>query len=287
MLPDCNAGEKNKMIEEDEFKEISFEKFEQYRKANKETDFLVVDVRQEREYTAGHVPGAKLIPLNTLGNHISELALDNKDLFFYCHSGVRSQVAGMMAAESGRDPQKTYNITGGFRVYQGHSLEGFPRLQVFDYQKSDDRLLYKAMELEKAAERFYETILPFAPDEKFKAPIEQLAKAEIAHARTIYSYWKQTVKDPAPFEALYGSLKEEILENGQPLLEVTADLYANKKVAWTDIIEMALGIEIQAYDLYRTMADRRGQGEAQDAFLSIAQMEKSHMKLVAKMLGND
>lgn len=65
------------------------------------------------------------------------------------------------------------------------------------------------------------------------------------------------------------------------------DLYANKKVTWTDVIEMALSIEIQAYDLYRTMADRRGQGEAQDAFLSIAQMEKSHMKLVAKMLGDD
>ena len=84
------------MIEDDDFKEISFEEFEQYRAANKETDFLVVDVRQEGEYTAGHVPGAKLIPLKTLGNHLSELALD-KDLFFYCHSGARSEVAGIMA----------------------------------------------------------------------------------------------------------------------------------------------------------------------------------------------
>ncbi len=274
------------MIEDDDFKEISFEEFEQYRAANKETDFLVVDVRQEGEYTAGHVPGAKLIPLKTLGNHLSELALD-KDLFFYCHSGARSEVAGIMAAESGRDPEKTYNITGGFRSYQGHSLEGFPRLQVFDYQESDDRLLYKAMELEKAAERFYETILSFAPDEKFTTPIKQLAKAEIAHARIIYSYWKQTVENPEPFENLYGALKGDILENGRPLSEMTADLHANKKMSWTDLIEMALGIEIQAYDLYRTMADRRGQGEAQNAFLSIAQMEKAHMKIVAKMLGDD
>lgn len=272
------------MIENDEFKEISFEAFEQYRAANKESNFLVVDVRQNREYTAGHVPGAILIPLNTLGNHLSELALD-KDLFFYCHSGARSTVAGMMAAESGRAPQRTYNITDGFCSYQGHALEGFPRLQVFDYQESDDRLLYQAMELEKAAERFYETILSFAPDEKFIKPIEQLAKAEITHARTIYSYWKQAVKNPVPFENLYGSLKGDILENGQPLSEVTTALQANKEITWTDIIEMALSIEIQAYDLYRTMAARRGQGEAQDAFLSIAQMEKAHMRQVAKMLG--
>ncbi len=274
------------MIEDDEFKEISFEEFERYRAANKETDFTVVDVRQEREYTDGHVPGAKLIPLNTLDNHLSEFDL-NKDLFFYCRSGARSEVAGIMAAESGRDPQKTYNITGGFLSYQGHALEGFPKLQVFEYQGSDDKLLYRAMELEKAAERFYETILSFAPDEKFTAPLEQLAKAEIAHARTIYSYWKQTVENPAPFENLYETLKGDILEGGQSLSEVTAALHENKEITWIDVIEMALSIEIQAYDLYRSMADRQGQGKAKDAFLSIAQMEKSHMKLLAKMLGND
>nr|WP_319394204.1 rhodanese-like domain-containing protein [uncultured Desulfobacter sp.] len=274
------------MIEDDGFKEISFEEFKQYQGANKETDFIVVDVRQEGEYTAGHVPGARLIPLNTLGNHLSDLALD-KDLFFYCHSGARSEVASMMAAENGRDAQKTYNITGGFCAYQGHRLKGFPRLQVFDPHQSDETLLYQAMELEKAAEQFYETILLFAPDEKFKTSIEQLAKAEIAHARTIYSYWKLTVDSPTPFEDLYGSLKGEILENGLPLSQVTAQLHANKEIAWTDIIEMALNIEIQAYDLYRTMADRQGQGGAQDAFLSIAQMEKAHIKLVVKLLGSE
>jgi len=274
------------MIEDDEFREISFEDFRKYQTANKETDFLVVDVRQEDEYRAGHVPGARLITLNTLGNHLSDLAL-NKDLFFYCHSGARSEVASMMAAESGRDAQKTYNITGGFRAYQGHTLKGFPRLQVFDYQQSDDSLLYQAMELEKAAELFYETIVLFVPDEKFTSRIEQLAKAEIAHARTIYSYWKQTVENPSPFEDLYDSLKGEVLENGQPLSEVTTALHANKEISWTDVIEMALGIEIQAYDLYRTMADRQEQGGAQDAFLSIAQMEKAHMKLVVKLLGSE
>ncbi|WP_320042887.1 rhodanese-like domain-containing protein [uncultured Desulfobacter sp.] len=271
------------MIQQDDFKEISFEEFEQYRADSKENNYLVVDVRQENEYKSGHVPGAKLIPLNILGDHLPELALD-KDLFFYCHSGVRSEVAGIMAAEEGRDAQKIYNITGGFCSYQGHSLDGFPRLQVFDYQEDDTRLLYQAMELEKAAEHFYETILAFVPDEKFKGTIEQLAKAEIAHARTIYSYWKQIVENPQPFEDIYEVLKGDILESGQPLSEVTTALYANNEITWTDIIEMALSIEIQAYDLYRTMADRRGKGEAQNAFLSIAQMEKAHMKLAAKLL---
>jgi rubrerythrin len=44
--------------------------------------------------------------------------------------------------------------------------------------------------------------------------------------------------------------------------------------------------EIQAYDLYRTMADREIVADARDAFLSIAQMEKKHMRMLAKALSH-
>ena len=48
------------MAEKDkDHKEIIFEELEQYRSENSESDFWVVDVRQESEYTAGHVPGAR------------------------------------------------------------------------------------------------------------------------------------------------------------------------------------------------------------------------------------
>ncbi len=270
---------------EEEFKEITFDGFEQYRSANKEADYWIVDVRQAREYKAGHVPGARLIPLNTLGSRLAEIPLD-KDLFFYCRSGARSEVAGIMAAESGRDWEKTYNITGGFRSHQGHSLEGVPRLQVFDEKESENKLLYQAMELEKAAERFYETILSSAPEEKLSETLEVLAKAEKVHARTIYKYWKETVEKPDPFEDIYGRLQGDILENGQPLSEVTAAIHVGGKLSWIDVIERALSIEIQAYDLYRSMADRQSDSTARDAFLSIAQMEKAHMKMVAGMVGD-
>jgi rubrerythrin len=44
--------------------------------------------------------------------------------------------------------------------------------------------------------------------------------------------------------------------------------------------------EIQVYDLYRTMADRETVADARDAFLSIAQMEKKHMRMLAKALSH-
>ena len=36
-------------------------------------DMTILDVRQPNEYEAGHIPGAKLIPLPDLGSRLSEI----------------------------------------------------------------------------------------------------------------------------------------------------------------------------------------------------------------------
>ena len=36
-------------------------------------EMTILDVRQPNEYEAGHIPGAKLIPLPDLGNRLSEI----------------------------------------------------------------------------------------------------------------------------------------------------------------------------------------------------------------------
>jgi rhodanese-related sulfurtransferase len=36
-------------------------------------DFTILDVRQPKEYEAGHLPGARLIPLPELGDRLDEL----------------------------------------------------------------------------------------------------------------------------------------------------------------------------------------------------------------------
>jgi rubrerythrin len=43
-------------------------------------------------------------------------------------------------------------------------------------------------------------------------------------------------------------------------------------------------IEYSAFELYRTMAERSGNSEAQSIFLSIAQAEKAHMRALARAI---
>ena len=40
---------------------------------NPEQEMTILDVRQPNEYEAGHIPGAKLIPLPDLGDRLTEV----------------------------------------------------------------------------------------------------------------------------------------------------------------------------------------------------------------------
>lgn len=60
----------------------------------KESEFVILDVRSEEEYNQGHIKGAVLIPHTDIGTAASE-RLKNKDelILVYCRTGRRSKLA--------------------------------------------------------------------------------------------------------------------------------------------------------------------------------------------------
>ena len=63
---------------------------------------VIVDVRRQDEYDAGHIPGAILIPNESIGAERPE-ALPDPDqiILVYCHSGNRSRQAAEKLAALG------------------------------------------------------------------------------------------------------------------------------------------------------------------------------------------
>jgi rhodanese-related sulfurtransferase len=51
----------------------SAEKIRQFLKEKNPEEFNLVDVRTPKEYEGGHLPGARLIPVGEVANHLSEL----------------------------------------------------------------------------------------------------------------------------------------------------------------------------------------------------------------------
>lgn len=63
---------------------------------------FVLDVRTEREFAAGHLDGATLIPVQALSGRLDELAAHRHEpVLIYCATGNRSTVAGKMLVDAG------------------------------------------------------------------------------------------------------------------------------------------------------------------------------------------
>lgn len=75
----------------------------------------VLDVRTPEEFAAGHIPGAKLMPLQVLESMLSELDKDQKYVVV-CRSGNRSTEASGILAESGF--KNVFNMNGGMNEWK-------------------------------------------------------------------------------------------------------------------------------------------------------------------------
>ncbi len=82
----------------------------------------IIDVRRPDEFTGelGHVPGSKLIVLDTLPDHISDLPKD-RPVVFVCRSGARSGRATAFALREGFT--NVFNMKGGMLLWNSLNLE--------------------------------------------------------------------------------------------------------------------------------------------------------------------
>jgi rhodanese-related sulfurtransferase len=84
-------------------------------------DALVLDVREDKEYAAGHIPKAKHIPLGQLANRLQELEkFKGKPILVTCRSGHRSARACGMLKKAGFET--VFNQAGGIIAWERANL---------------------------------------------------------------------------------------------------------------------------------------------------------------------
>ena len=71
--------------------------------AKENPDAIIVDVRRDDEFKAGHIPGAVLLTLETITADTAAKVLPDKNqlLLIYCRSGRRSKIAANNLLELG------------------------------------------------------------------------------------------------------------------------------------------------------------------------------------------
>jgi hydroxyacylglutathione hydrolase len=79
----------------------------------------IVDVRNEKEWAAGHIAGSVNLPLNHLHDHVSNIS-KNRPVVVHCEGGYRSAIAASVLAQAGRPD--VLDLVGGFKAWVASKL---------------------------------------------------------------------------------------------------------------------------------------------------------------------
>ncbi|MFH1993396.1 MAG: rhodanese-like domain-containing protein [Pseudomonadota bacterium] len=245
-------------------------------------DYTILDVRQPNEYESGHIPGAKLIPLPDLTDRLAEID-SQKPAIVYCAIGGRSRVAAQML--SGKGFQTVYNLSGGFKSWQGRAAFGTEEkgLELFSGNESPEKTLIVAYSLEAGLRDFYVTIAPKVNNTSARQLFQKLSEIETRHQERIYNeYLKITGKSQNRNE-FEKQIVTKTIEGGLTTEEYTR-LFSMDPESATDIIELAMSIEAQALDLYMRAAEKSQNDQSREMLTQITDEEQAHLKELGKLI---
>jgi rhodanese-related sulfurtransferase len=75
----------------------------------------VVDVREQDEYDAGHIPNVRFLPMSEIGERYTELQ-EGETYYLICKAGARSENVGRFLEQYGYD---IINVEGGMMNWKG------------------------------------------------------------------------------------------------------------------------------------------------------------------------
>ncbi len=110
-------------------------------------DVVLVDVRQPKEYDAGHIEGAINVPYTEVEKRIKEFKKEVTPAYvFYCtYSAWRAPYAANVLADYGY--QNTYVLEGGVSAWNAggqviYATDPNQKAEVIPYSKTDPKILY-------------------------------------------------------------------------------------------------------------------------------------------------
>ena len=100
-------------------REINIEQYQEMKKTGE--DHLLVDVREDNEWTAGHAAGALHLGKGIIERDIEAKVPDHdKKLILYCGGGFRSALAADNLQKMGY--KNAISLDGGWRAYSASGL---------------------------------------------------------------------------------------------------------------------------------------------------------------------
>lgn len=242
--------------------------------------FVLLDVRQPREYERDHIAGAVFVPLPELADRLDELPRD-RPVIAYCAVGGRSSMAARFLAARGFD--EVYNLTGGIEAWQGRVVTGPVGLHLPFIEEYDtfEKMLGLAYRMEHSLAAFYRGLSGRVGSTELDQLLERLAVWEEGHRAKLVD---EAVRRGIAETALRDSASGPVMEGGfEPqAFQENHEAYLRSR---NGVLEVAMMIETHALDLYLRMAHAVEGADTANVLLSIADDEKRHLRALGEIRG--
>lgn len=269
--------------------EITSEEFKEIVNNPPPDGYQLLDVRQEEEFKLEHIPGAYLIPLGELNARIDELE-KSKLILVYCASGNRSRAAASVLMNGGFE--NVFSVTGGIQRWKGLKAASLPEavMVLFPPVASIRDRITISLILEEGNRMFYESLaknLPFSGKENV---FIELSRAEKSHQEHLLRFTREN-RIPLEDHKKTGHSSMLNLNEISTVIESGMDLY--NAINWfmnrpvKEVLEYAMGMEAQLYDLYLRLGKMNDAAESRSFFEFMASEEKDHLNYLTKIMEAD
>jgi rubrerythrin len=171
-------------------------------------------------------------------------------------------------------------MEGGIRAWKGLTASGAPEagMAYFPPESSPSELTALAWVLEKGAKRFYSEAASEVSDAGAARLFRDLAAAEEKHMESLYRIHREisgAPDDPGiPDSVIPSSSAKDYMEGG---VETAKALEWARGKSAAEVLEFALALEVNAYDLHLKIQERSRDPRAKQMFARIADEEKAHL----------
>jgi sulfur-carrier protein adenylyltransferase/sulfurtransferase len=178
-------------------------------------------------------------------------------------------------------------MEGGINAWKGLVAEGPPQsgMAYFSPATKPEELIALAWFLEDGSRKFYSELVSTVMDEEARDLYHQLAKAEEHHQGSLLNLYGELsgkAPDPGFPDSVIPPGKEgDVMEGG---MKVGEALQWAKGKKTTDILELSLSLETNAYDLYLKMERQTKDQRSARVFNLLSGEEKQHLERLSTLL---
>jgi rhodanese-related sulfurtransferase len=243
---------------------------------------LLLDVREPSEYEAGHIPGARFIPLSNLLNSVGTLD-QSGSIITYCKRGPRSRSAAALLKREGFD--SVSYMDGGIDAWNGLVASGEYEagLLLLEDRESPDEMIALAWSLEDGTGTFYSRMKEIVYNQDARDVFESLITAEDRHKTALLEAYQSAAGTALTDAAIREKSLKGYMEGGVSI-EDTVHAIQKGSGNLADILEISMQIEANSLDLYLKMRAEIDNETVKKVMSHLIEEEKAHLSRLGKLL---